>query len=172
MALQVHHRPQTGQKWRDRGKRLILTYFFIPITSHALPNSFSLIDSFIHSLIHSFIYSFIHSFIKNVHSQIPNQARRTFWPPLGLVFSRGHTTLHLGRSVRWSVTFLNCNWVSHYCSCQIVRDCIAVYPALFWKQGQIRGDPVADGRVGAVMQKLLTILKVFWTNLRTNLPTN
>ena len=30
---------------------------------------------------------FIHSFIKNVHSQILNQARRTYWPSLGLVFS-------------------------------------------------------------------------------------
>ena len=51
------------------------------------------------------------------------------------IFSRGHATLHLavlvGRSVRPSVTFLNCEQFSHYCSCPTVRDWIAVYPALF-----------------------------------------
>ena len=35
------------------------------------------------------------------------------------------------RSVGPSVTFLNCERFSHYRSCQTVRDCIAVYPALF-----------------------------------------
>ena len=38
-------------------------------------------------------------------------------------------------SVRWSigpsVTFLNCEQFSHYCSFPTVRDWIAVYPALF-----------------------------------------
>ena len=34
------------------------------------------------------------------------------------------------RSVRLSVTFLNSERFSHYCSCPIVRDWIAVYPAL------------------------------------------
>ena len=53
-------------------------------------------DVFLHSyhlsclitviFIHSIIHSFIHSFIKNVHSKIINQARRTYWPWLGLVF--------------------------------------------------------------------------------------
>ena len=55
------------------------------------------------------------------------------------IFSRGHATLHLamsvgtlvGPSVRRSVTFLNSERFSHYCSCPTVRDWIAVYPALF-----------------------------------------
>ena len=55
-----------------------------------------------------------------------------------LFFSRGHATLHLalsvgrsvGRSVRPSVTFLNSERFSHYCSCPTLRDWIAVYPAL------------------------------------------
>ena len=38
-------------------------------------------------LIHSFIRSFIHSFIHSIHSDILNQARRTYWPSLGLVCS-------------------------------------------------------------------------------------
>ena len=38
----------------------------------------------------------------------------------------------VGRSVRRSVTFLNSDWFSHYCSCPTVRDWIAVYPALFF----------------------------------------
>ena len=37
----------------------------------------------------------------------------------------------VGRSVRPSVTFLNSERFSHYCSCPTVRDWIAVYPALF-----------------------------------------
>ena len=49
--------------------------------------------TFIYSFIHSSIHSFIHSFIKNVHSQILNQARRTYWPSLGLV--RSLSLLHL-----------------------------------------------------------------------------
>ena len=69
----------------DISKRLILRYFFIPITFHAPPNSYSFIHSFIHSLIHPFIHSYIHSFMKNVHSQNLNQARHTYWPSLGLV---------------------------------------------------------------------------------------
>ena len=36
-----------------------------------------------HIHFHSFIHSFIHSFVKNVHSQILNQARRTYRPLLG-----------------------------------------------------------------------------------------
>ena len=64
------------------------------------------------------------------------------------LFSRGHATLHLavsvGRSVgpsvrlsvRPSVTFLNYERFSHYCSCPTVRDWIAVYPALFFFCGQ------------------------------------
>ena len=44
-------------------KRLILTYFFIPITFHASPHSYSFIQSFIYSFIHSFIHSFIYIFI-------------------------------------------------------------------------------------------------------------
>ena len=51
------------------------------------------------------------------------------------IFSRGHATLHLtvlvGRPVNMSVTFLNFERFSHYCSCPIVHDLIAVYPA-FW----------------------------------------
>ena len=59
------------------------------------------------------------------------------------LFSRGHATLHLavsvgrlvcrsvGPSVRPSVTLLNSERFSHYCSCPTVRDWIAVYPALF-----------------------------------------
>ena len=35
------------------------------------------------------------------------------------------------RSVRRSVTFLNCEQFPHHCSCPTVRDWIAVYPALF-----------------------------------------
>ena len=58
---------------------------------------------------------------------------------LRYVFSRGHATLHLavsvgmsvGPSVGRSVTFLNSERFSHYCSCPTVRDSIAVYPALF-----------------------------------------
>ena len=54
---------------------------------------------------------------------------------ISLVFSRGHATLHLtvsvGRSVRRSVTFLNCERILLYCSCPTVRDWIAVYSALF-----------------------------------------
>ena len=37
----------------------------------------------------------------------------------------------VGRSVRPSVTFLSSEQFPHYCSCQTVRDWIAVYPALF-----------------------------------------
>ena len=52
------------------------------------------------------------------------------------VFLVADATLHLavsvGRSVSPSVTFLNCDWFMHYCSCLIVRDWIAVYPALFY----------------------------------------
>ena len=62
--------------------------------------------------------------------------RRTVFARVSdLVFSRGHATLHLAvsvrPSVRPSVTFLNCDRFSHYCSCPTVRDWIAVYPALF-----------------------------------------
>ena len=54
------------------------------------------------------------------------------------LLSRGHSTLHLavsvgmsvGPSVGRSVTFLNSERFSHYCSCPTVRDWIAVYPAL------------------------------------------
>ena len=35
------------------------------------------------------------------------------------------------RSVAPSVTFLNCERFSHYCSCPSVRDWIAMYPVLF-----------------------------------------
>ena len=66
-----------SQKRLKCAKRLILMYFFIPITFHASPHSYS--------VIHSFIHSFLYSFIKNVHSQNLNQARRTYWPLLGLV---------------------------------------------------------------------------------------
>ena len=37
----------------------------------------------------------------------------------------------VGRSVGPSITFLNSERFSHYCSCPTVRDWIAVYPALF-----------------------------------------
>ena len=37
----------------------------------------------------------------------------------------------VGRSVRPSITFLNCEWFSHNGSCPTVRDWIAMYPALF-----------------------------------------
>ena len=51
------------------------------------------------------------------------------------IFLVADTTLHLavsvGRSVRPSVTFLNFELFSHYCSCPAVHDWIAVYPALF-----------------------------------------
>ena len=40
------------------------------------------------------------------------------------------------------------------------------------KQGRIHGNPVADGWAGAVMQKPLAILEIFWTDRRTNLPTD
>ena len=40
--------------------------------------------------------------------------------------------MSVGPSVRPSVTFLNCERFSHYSSCPTVRDCIAVYPALFY----------------------------------------
>ena len=42
-----------------------------------------------------------------------------------LLFSRGH------------ITFLNCELFLHYCSCPIVRDCIAVYPASFGVYGRL-----------------------------------
>ena len=35
-------------------------------------------------------------------------------------------------SVRRSVTFLNCERFLHYSPCPPVRDCLAVYPALFF----------------------------------------
>ena len=38
----------------------------------------------------------------------------------------------VGPSVRRSITFLNYEWLSHYCSCPTVFDWIAVYPALFY----------------------------------------
>ena len=47
-------------------KRLILTYFFTPITFHASPHSYSFIQSFIQSFIHIFIHSsktFIHKIL-------------------------------------------------------------------------------------------------------------
>ena len=51
-----------------------------------------------------------------------------------VLFSRGHATLHLAESVRPSVrpsvTFLNSDRFSHYCSWPTVRDWIAVHPAL------------------------------------------
>jgi len=52
--------------------------------------------------------------------------------PISIIFSRGHATLHLGVSVGMSVTN-NSEFraVLHYSSCPTVRDCIAVYPALF-----------------------------------------
>ena len=56
-----------------------------------------------------------------------------------------HPTLHLAMlvgpsvrpsvclpSVRRSVTFLNCERFLHHCPCPIVRNCPAVYPALFF----------------------------------------
>ena len=39
---------------------------------------------------------------------------------------------YVGPSVGRSVTFLNSERFSHYCSCPTVRDWIAVYPALFF----------------------------------------
>ena len=52
------------------------------------------------------------------------------------IFSRGHATLELAVSVRRYVgrseILLNCERFSHYSSCPTVRDCIAVYPALFY----------------------------------------
>ena len=56
----------------------------------------------------------------------------------GTLFCRGHATLHLavsvGPSVRPSVTFLNCERLLHYCPCQTVRDCPAVYPTLILRK--------------------------------------
>ena len=46
------------------------------------------------------------------------------------VFSRGHATLHLAVSVGTKVTYLNYKRFLHYCPCQTVRDCLAVYTAL------------------------------------------
>ena len=62
------------------------------------------------------------------------------------IFSRGNAALHLavsvGRSVRLSnrrsVTFLNSKRFSLYCSCPTVRDCPAVYPALFFQKAIIK----------------------------------
>ena len=48
------------------------------------------------------------------------------------VFSRGHATLNLAVLVGESVTFLNCERFSHYCSCLTVCDWIAVYLAVFF----------------------------------------
>ena len=53
------------------------------------------------------------------------------------LFSRKHATLHLAVSVGGSVTFLNCEPFSHYCSCPTVRDWIAVYLALFFDMHEI-----------------------------------
>ena len=36
------------------------------------------------------------------------------------------------------------------------------------KQGRIHGNPVADGWAGAIMQKPLAILEIFWTDGRTD----
>ena len=58
------------------------------------------------------------------------------------IFSRGYATLHLivsvSRSVDRSVTFLNSERFSHYCSCPAVRDWIAVYPALLLSRLTLR----------------------------------
>ena len=43
---------------------------------------------------------------------------------------------------------------------------------LLKKQGRIRGNLVADGWAGAVMQKPLAILEIFWTDERTDGPTD
>ena len=60
------------------------------------------------------------------------------------IFSRGHATLHLavsvGRSVSPSVTFLNSERFSHYCSCPTVREWIAMYPASFMVEMRVEGD--------------------------------
>ena len=56
-----------------------------------------------------------------------------------IIFSRGHETLHLALSVA-SVRpekKMNSKRFSHYCSCPTVRDCIAVYPALFFSHEAI-----------------------------------
>ena len=58
---------------------------------------------------------------------------------LNIIFRCGYATLHLAvlvkpslrPSIRPSITFLNCEQFSHYCSCPTVRNWIAVYPALF-----------------------------------------
>ena len=59
------------------------------------------------------------------------------WHPLiqSSLFSRGHASLHLAVLVPPSVSpskiFLNCERLTHYCSCPNIPNEIAVYPALF-----------------------------------------
>ena len=73
-----------------------------------------------------------------IQCQSPQQRHPLFF--ITFRFSRVHATLHLGLSVgpsvrRYvgrSVTFLNSDRFSHYCSCPTVRDWIAVYPASFF----------------------------------------
>ena len=48
--------------------------------------------------------------------------------------TRDSTPCRVGRSVRPSVTFLNSEWFSHYCSCPTVCDWTAVLPALLFSR--------------------------------------
>ena len=84
----------------------------------------------------------IASYINFIHVKSTASCRFRFLSCFSTtLFSRGHATLHLDRSVGpsvrpsvgRSVTFLNSEWFSHYCSCPTIRDWIAVNPALFFK---------------------------------------
>ena len=82
------------------------------------------------------IFAMLHIYLCRLCSPARRSARwsvKMFFLCLFLVADTRLYTLacrSVRRSVRPSVTFLNCDRFSHYCSCQTVRDWIAVYPAL------------------------------------------
>ena len=51
-----------------------------------------------------------------------------------LADTRLHHAVLVGRLVCRSVTFLNFERFLHYCSSPTIRDCLAVFPALFWSR--------------------------------------
>ena len=102
--------------------------------------SHSLHRSFIHSFIHAFVGCFTHSFLfhSSIHCFVHSLILLSIHSFIHLLFSLGHATLHLAMSVRPSQIFLNRERFLHYRPCPTVRDCPAVYPALFSIHGRWR----------------------------------
>ena len=68
-----------------------------------------------------------------VHDAVYLEKRVDLFLNAMFIFLVSDPRLHTSpcRSVGRFVTFLNSGRFSHYCSCPTVRDCLAVYPALF-----------------------------------------